>query len=254
MTLTAGALTQVSVGATTAQVSSAVATGGTGPYTYQWYRDTSASGFTPAGGNLIAGATALTLSDSGLVPNVIYYYKVKATDTGNSNVTDDSDPLTVTTTAPSLSQNQFAQSSYLGVVDLRLCLNTVSVQIDSTQSDPLYAGSPVLIVDSAGGVPKVVGITDEDVNITGFLNYSTKNQTYVAGDAAEMSMGGNVITLYSAGAIARGAQVSWDILGNGVVSAAGNTGDNILGWAYDKATAAGQLIRVYLKTPSFTVV
>ncbi len=254
MTLTAGALSQVSVAATTAQVASAAATGGTGPYTYQWYRDTSSSGFTPAGGNLIAGATALTLNDSGLVPNVIYYYKVKVTDTGNSNVTDDSDPLTVTTTAPSLSQNQFAQSSYLGVVDLRLCLNTVSVQIDATQATALYAGSPVKIVDSAGGVPKVIGIAAESDSVLGFLNYSTKNQTYVAGDAAEMSMSGNVITLYSAGAIARGAQVTWNLLGNGVVSAAGNTGDTIVGWAYDKATAAGQLIRVFVKTPSFTVV
>jgi hypothetical protein len=61
MTLTAGAITQTAVTDTTASLVVAAATGGTRPYTYQWYRSTT-SGFSPGGGNIISGATALTLA------------------------------------------------------------------------------------------------------------------------------------------------------------------------------------------------
>jgi hypothetical protein len=44
--------------------------------TYQWYRSTDAS----VDGTAVAGATSLTLNDSGLTNGVVYYYKLKATD------------------------------------------------------------------------------------------------------------------------------------------------------------------------------
>src|SRR5689334_17580008 len=139
MTLTAGTLSQVSVGSTTASLAATAATGGTGPYTYQWYRSTT-TGFTPGGGNIISGATALTLSDSGLIPGTQYYYKVVATDTGDSNTTVTYTQLAVTTAGPALSQNQFAQTPLLGQIDLRFPYNSVSVQVDSSQSTPLVFG------------------------------------------------------------------------------------------------------------------
>lgn len=252
MATTAGALSQVAVTSTTASLSSAVATGGTGPYTYQWYRSTT-SGFTPGGGNILTGETELTLEDTGLIPNTQYYYKVKATDSGA--VSDDSDQLAVATAAPVLNPNAFAQSPYLGMVDLRFPYNSVSVQIDASQATALYAGAAVTMVDSAGGVPKVVGCTAEDDEVLGFINFDIKTVAFVAGVGAEISMAGNVMYLYSTEAIARGVEVTLDLSTNGGVrTAAGNTGDTIVGWAYDKASAAGQLIRVFVKTPSFTVV
>ncbi len=252
MTFAAGALTQVSVTQSTANLSSAVATGGTSPYTYQWYRDTSA-GFSPGGGNILSGKTALTLADTGLVPNTVYYYKVVATDVGNSNATATSSQLAVTTAQPTLSQNQFAQTSYIGVVDLRFAYNTVSVQIDTTQSTPVYPGTPVKMVDSAGGIPKVIACdADSDVCL-GFLNFDIKSTQYAAGDRAEMSMSGNCIFLYATAAIARGAQVRLDIAGNGVKAVGGSSGATVVGWAYDKATSPGDLIRVFLRSPTFTV-
>ncbi len=254
MTLTAGVLSQVSVAATTASAAATAATGGTSPYTYQWYMSTT-TGFTPGGGNIISGATALTVSVSGLIPNTVYYFKVVATDTGHSNDTVEYTQLAVTTTASALSPNQFAETTTLGMIDMRFPYNSISVLIDTTQATALYPGSAVKMVDSSDGVPKVVGMAAEGDSILGFINYDAKNVSFVAGNAAEISMAGNVMYLYATAAIARGVQVTCDITSpGGVHTAAGNTGDTIVGWALDKATAAGQLIRVFIKTPSFTVV
>lgn len=254
MSLAAGALTQLSVSDTKASLSSAVATGGTGPYTYQWYRSTT-SGFSPGGGNIISGATALTLNDTGLIPQTQYYYKVVATDTGNSNVTANSAQLAVTTSPQTQNINAFAQSSQVGMIDMRFPFNTVSVQIDTTQVGSLYPGAAVKMVDSADGIPKVIGCAANSDEVLGFINFDIKTVAFIAGSLAEISMAGNIMYLIATGAIARGVQVSLDLTTmGGVRSAAGNTGDKIVGWAYDKAAAAGAVIRVFVKTPSFTVV
>lgn len=252
MSITAGVLSQVSVTQSTDSLLATAATGGTGPYTYQWYRSTT-TGFTPGGGNIIAGATSLTLNDSGLVPNTLYYYKVVATDTGHSNDTAEYTQLAVTTSVPTLSQNQFSQSPYIGVVDPIYAYNTLAVLIDSTQATALYAGAAVKFVDSAGGVPKVIACAASSDNCYGFINFNFKNVSYNAGDAAEISMKGNVIYLYSTGAIARGAQVQLDVTSpGGVKTITGSSGADIVGFAIDKASAAGVLIRVELTSPSFT--
>jgi hypothetical protein len=146
-------------------------------------------------------------------------------------------------------------SSYLGVVDQSYNYNTSAVSIDPTQATTLYTGAAVKMYDREGGAPTVVGCSADSDNVLGFINFDIKSREYVAGSRAQISKGGNVIYLYSTGAIARGVQVSLDLTTNGGVrSAAGNTGDCIVGWAYDKATAAGQLVRIFLTTPSFEVV
>lgn len=251
MSLGVGPITQVSVSDTKASLSCAAASGGTGPYTYQWYRSTT-TGFSPGAGNIISGATSLTLNDSGLIPNTQYYYVVVVTDTGNGNATANSSQLAVATAPQSLSQNQFAQSPVVGMIDMRFPYNTVSVQIDSSQATALYPGAAVKMVDSVDGVPKVVGCSADSDEVLGFINFDIKSPNFPAGAMAEISMAGNVIYLFATGAIARGVQVSLDLTTmGGVRSAAGNTGDDIVGWAYDKAAAAGALIRVFVKTPSF---
>ncbi len=253
MTLTAGAITVVSTTSTTASLSVAAATGGSGPYTYQWYRST-VSGFTPGGGNIISGATALTLADTGLIPNTTYYYTNVVTDTGDSNVTEESTEEAAVTAPQVLSQNQFAQSPYVGQVDLRYNYNTVSVQIDVAETETLYSGGAVKIVDSAGGVPKVRKCTADNDQVLGFINFDIKSQGFTAGMMAEISMAGNVMFLYATAAIARGVRVVLDVTTSGGVAAATGSGsERIVGWAFDKASQAGQLIRVHLLTPSFAV-
>jgi hypothetical protein len=251
MGLAAGALSQTAVTQSTATLAATAATGGTTPYTYQWYRSTT-TGFTPGTGNIISGATALTLSDTGLVPNTAYFYKVVATDSAGTPALVTYTQLAVSTTLPVQSQNAFAQSAQLGMVDMRYSLNTVAVQIDASQSTALYAGSAVKMYDSADGVPKVVGCTASTDNVLGFINYDIKTVAFTAGMAAEISMAGNFIYLYSTTAIARGVQVTLDVTSPGGVATV-TAPNRIVGWAFDKASAAGQLIRVVLSTPSFAV-
>ena len=142
MSITAGAISLVSKTSKTISLSATAATGGSGPYTYQWYMSTT-TGFSPSGSNDIVGATSLTVDVSGLIPNTTYYFKVVATDTGHSNDEATYTQLAVTTDVESLSQNQFAQSPTLGQVDLPYNYNTIAVQFDATQSGNVYPGSPV---------------------------------------------------------------------------------------------------------------
>jgi hypothetical protein len=250
MPITAGTLSKIQIGTTTASVSATAAVSGSAPYTYQWYRSTT-SGFVPAAGNLVSGATSLGLLDSGLVPGTQYYYKVVSIDAiaGSASYAQ----LGVFT-APVQNQNQFAQTVVLGKVDQLYSYNTLSVEIDSTETGTLLAGQAVKMYDRAGGVPKVVACAANSDEVLGFINYNIKDASYVAGKRCEISMAGNVIYLISVGAIARGAQVQLDLsYAGGVKTITGSSGAKVVGWAMDKATGDGQLIRVHLRTPSFTV-
>ncbi len=254
MSLTAGVISQVSVGAQVASLALTAATLGTAPYAYQWYRSTT-TGFSPGGGNILTGKTALTLSDSGLIPGVTYFYKNVVTDSASpSPATATAAQLAVTTSLNVLNQNQFQQSSYLGMIDMAYNFNTVPVIIDSTQSGTLYSGAPVKIVASSlgGGPPHVIGCAANSDACIGFLNYDIKNVGWVAGQAAEMSMKGNVMYLYATAAITQFAQVELDVV-NGGVAPKGSAGNSYVGWAFDGAAAMGQLIRIYIETPSFTL-
>lgn len=93
MALTPGALSLVSVATTSDSVLSGVATMGSSPYTYQWYRNITGTGTI---GSSVPGAVALSLQDTGLTPSTVYYYHVIATDALGSIAT--SSALTVTTT------------------------------------------------------------------------------------------------------------------------------------------------------------
>lgn len=251
MATTAGVVTLVSKTSTTVNLNSAAATGGTGPYTYQWYRSTT-SGFSPGAGNLIAGATSLNLADTGLIPGTNYFYVMRATDSGA--VTGDSAQFAAQTLSPVQNVNAFAQSPQLGMIDLRFDPDTVSVMISPNQATALFAGAAVKIDASAGndGVPKVIGCAANADEVFGFLNYDIKSQDFRAGKMAECSQAGNVMYLYSTTAITRGTRVTLDLSTNGGVGAlVGSSGNDVVGWAYDGATAAGQLIRVKLITPGY---
>lgn len=252
MSLTAGALSQVSVSANGAVLSSAAATSGTAPYAYQWYRSTS-SGFSPGPGNIISGATSLSLTDSGLIPNSTYYYKVVVTDSAAPAATATSSQLAVTTTPTQLSQNQFNQTPIVGMVDLPYNPNTKSVLIDVSAGPAVYTpGQAVKVVPSnAGGPPRVVAVSADSDEVFGFINFNIKNQSFGVGQAAEVSQAGNVIWLYASEAITQGTRVCLDSSQVGAVQAAGHTGKDVVGWAYDGAAAMGALIRVQLTCPSF---
>lgn len=250
MSVTAGALSKVLVGSSVANLSSAAATGGTGPYTYQWYRSTT-SGFTPGASNLISGATGLTLADSGLIPNTTYYYVVIATDTGAGNATSNSTQLTVLT-EPSLSQNQFAQQSVVGILDMTVGpTNVISCQVDSSvanntaPNNVIQPGQAVkLVTNTSGGVPRVAPCTSKSDQCIGFVKFNQKDIQYAPGQALEVAQAMSVIWCMATGAITQGAEVCLDPTYVGGVQATGNTA-TIVGLAFDGCSAAG-LIRVRL--------
>ncbi|HVN66739.1 MAG TPA: DUF4054 domain-containing protein [Candidatus Sulfotelmatobacter sp.] len=96
MAYQAGKIFQKNVSYQSVTLVSDPATGGTGPYTYQWYRDLWPE-FTPGSGNLLPGLTSLMATDTGLTQNTIYFYKLQAIDTGNGNLPANSDPFGVLT-------------------------------------------------------------------------------------------------------------------------------------------------------------
>jgi hypothetical protein len=256
MALAVGPITQISVADVSDSLSCAAATGGTGPYTYQWYRSET-TGFTPGGGNIISGATALALSDSGLIPNTTYYYKVVVTDTGNSNATANSSQSAVVTTAQQLSPNQFAERSIAGMCDLRYNINTVSALISPNQSGVLVAGQAVKIdsaITDGSGIPQVIGCVADTDEVFGFINFDIKTPGFYALNNVELSLAGNAMYLWATGVIARGDQVTLDVSSPaGVAEATGDSANRIVGWAYDGASSAGVLIRIMLGVPSFAL-
>ena len=85
--------------ATTADLQTSAPTSGIAPYSYQWYRSTTAN-FTPDPSSLVPGATGATLQDTGLSPDTTYYYKVVYGDSTNPDQYATSDQFSVTTLSP----------------------------------------------------------------------------------------------------------------------------------------------------------
>lgn len=246
---TAGALSNTKATSTEIDNTSAVATGGTTPYTYQWYRSTT-SGFTPGSGTSLSGKTALTLVDTGLTPGTQYYYKVVAIDSAATPTSSTATQLAVATLAQTQSQNQFQQTGQLGTTDLHLNFNTMAVKFDPSKSGTLYPGSVVKWTATAGGVPMVEPCTAEADIYCGVVNFNMKDRSYAPGDMLEISRPGNVIRMMATAAASRGdklASLPPAVAGGtvgGVVSVTGGS-NPVIGEALD-TVASGALVRVQL--------
>ncbi len=152
-----------------------------------------------------------------------------------------------------LNINQFAQTVVQGVMALLSPKNVISCEVDTTESGTLVAGQAVKLVDSAGGVPKVIAATVNTDRIYGFVVYQPRKATFAAFDALEIATGHDDYMWMTAGAaIARGALVMPVISGAKVITA--TSGKPISGYAYDKAAADGDLIRVSIQCPAYFVV
>jgi hypothetical protein len=252
MATTAGALSNVSISSNSVVNSSAVATGGTAPYTYQWYQSTT-TGFSPGPTNIVTGATSISnVTFSSLIPNTAYFFKVIATDSSSPAVAGTSSQLAVTTVPTVLQQNVFQQAPIVGMIDQRFDYDTFPCQVDvSAGTALLYSGMAVKIVaNTVGGLPRVIACSSKSDNVFGFVNFDIKSVSYGVGQNLEVSQGGNVIWLYTTGAITQGNQVCLDTTASGAVQATGNSATYV-GYAVDGAAAAGALIRVKLSNPTF---
>lgn len=244
MAVTAGALSSSKVQAIRALITSAAASGGTGPYTYQLHKSKS-SGFTPSGATEIAGATALSNMVENLDPSSTYYFKMVATDTGAGNAQSISSQLAVVT-SPGQSQNQFSQNALAGQLDLKVGpTNVISAQIDQSSAGGLRVAQAVKIMAASRGLPKVVECAANDDDVFGFIIFQAKDQVRNQGDMVEIARKGSIIHLVAVGAVAAGEKVTLDLSYVGGVASA-NSGDRIVGRAIEKASGAGELVRVEL--------
>lgn len=149
-----------------------------------------------------------------------------------------------------ISQNQFAMAPIQGQLTLQLNTNVIPCQVDSSQVADLVPGQAVKMVDSSGGVPKVIAVASDADDVFGFVDYSIKDASYPAGARVEISAyQDNVMYMTAGAAIARNGQVAVVVASKKVIPAVAASGKRIVGRALDKATADGDLIRVVIMLP-----
>lgn len=256
MSLANGVITKTLSNQTEVDLAVSNASGGTSPYTYQWYMST-VSGFTPGSGNAIAGATAQTVKVTGLVPGRTYYFSNVVTDSASPTpATDEATQLAVTTDIVTPSPNQFKQSPTVGQLAGGMLGTTDAVKISDSVTALLPPGMAVKL-DSAStatsGPPEVVPCTADTDSVWGFLVYNGLNPTFTGGMLATVARKApDKIYLMPTANGNRGDRMVLDVTAvGGVCSKTGSAGENIVGFAYDKPVA-GTPCRVEPHTPSFT--
>lgn len=144
-----------------------------------------------------------------------------------------------------LNPNQFAQTPEVGYLDLQTGLNNVfSCVHKAGEATALIPGQAVKLVDSLTPIPAVEAC-DADTEIPwGFVVRNLKDADFPAGARLEVARAGTVMFMQAGAAIARGANVSYQVATTKVITQAST--DTISGQALDKATADLQIIRVII--------
>lgn len=257
MALAVGPITAVQTFATSVQLSCAAATGGTGPYTYQWYKSYS-SGFSVGSSYSIPGATALTFTDTKMQPGVEVYYIVQVTDLGAGSATANSATLGVTTlTGSPLDPNQFMMIPTLGMPGDGYQTGTWSGRLDSSVGATVcYAATAIKNVNPTGntaGYPTAPTFTPCTANsdaCVGFILQSIRNQTFTAGQPFEYASGGDVIYLLPTANGNQGDFAQLDITVNGGVAPKVPASGAIIVGTFEDKPYVGQVCRVKLQLPS----
>lgn len=141
--------------------------------------------------------------------------------------------------------NQFKQGPIKGDIANMPAANVISCQVIGNSSNTLYAGTAVKLVDGASQTILVEKAAATD-DILGFIVFNPKKDSFVAADKVEVALPGCIMNMETNVAIARGNEVEIVASGDKIAQAAGT--NKIVGVALDKATASGQLIRVFIRT------
>jgi hypothetical protein len=141
------------------------------------------------------------------------------------------------------SPNQFLQTPEKGYLDLQTGLNNVITCVHKAgEATALTAGTAVKIVDSYTSIPAVESC-DADTEIPfGFVVNNIKDTDFPAEARLEVALAGTVMFMVAGAAIARGANVSFQVATGKVITQA--TTDTITGQALDKAAGDNSVIRV----------
>ena len=148
-------------------------------------------------------------------------------------------------------QNQFALAPVKGQVDMHRPGGSVSCIVDAS-SGTLVAGQAVIIVDSTDKIPHIKGVAATTDNVLGFVGFEQKDASFVAGDRVEISLDGEIMYMEAGAAFAKLTELMVVVAGSKVVTATQN--NRVIGWAFDKASADLDLVRVFIKTPSYKLV
>lgn len=150
------------------------------------------------------------------------------------------------------SLNQFNQTSERGQIALRgEGNNLISVVVDSAETGVIKAGDLVVLSGSNGGIPtvkKAAGTAGEV--ILGFAVYNVIQNEFKAGMLLEIALTSVFMTMEASAAIAAGKSVAY-AAATGLVQeapSAAAAATPVVGVALTKATAANDLIVVYIKT------
>lgn len=151
-----------------------------------------------------------------------------------------------------LNINQFSQSAVQGMLDEKFGGMVLSAQIDVSTGGALTPGTAVKVVDSAGGVPKVVECAADTDEVFGFICFDQLHPTFDAYDPCEIAIlnGGACMFMTASAAIARNAVVTIVVASDKVKTSTGGSRD--CGRALDKPAADGDLVRVLLLPKSTT--
>ena len=145
--------------------------------------------------------------------------------------------------------NQFAQTTVLGQLDMEFAGSVASMQVSANQATALIAGQPIKVENSAGGAPKVLALASNTDITQGFVVRNLKDPNFPAFARVEVALENSVMYMNSGGAITRfGAVEAVQGTPGNVIAWAGI--NPVVGFAYDQATAANQLIRVLINPPS----
>lgn len=149
----------------------------------------------------------------------------------------------------SYQMNSFAPNQVAkGQLDLDVNLNQFAGVVDSSQTEALLPGDPVSIVSTSAGLPHYIKASSGSL-IFGYVKWSAKKPSYEADDIVEVACTGDVMYMEAGAALNAGIPVNVDISGDTAVVAVGSSAGSTIGYTMEQATAAGQLVRVYIAGP-----
>lgn len=147
-----------------------------------------------------------------------------------------------------LSLNTYDMAVVQGQLDFKDESSVITAMVDKTISATLVPGQPVKPIATSNGLLKVVPLAANTDISCGFISYTPKDGSFTGGKPFELAMTGAIMWMTSGAAIVAGAQLEVVYTTNKVITNAGT--NPVMGTAIDAATAADQLIKVKIKTPS----
>ena len=141
--------------------------------------------------------------------------------------------------------NQFELGKEKGQLDLKFGTNIIQARA----AGELAIGQAVKLNDSSSKLPEVSAAADTDA-VFGYVAYAIKDGGYVANDICEIALVNTIMFMEASEAISPMQEIMY-VLASGKVAVAVGATKSISGWALDTAATDGDLIRVYITSPSF---